>query len=62
MTILRNTDTGQARNCRLWLQIGTTAYVFGNPTPRNGLSYYGTRVEIGTPSHAFRVRLGKWAR
>jgi hypothetical protein len=62
MIILRNTDVGQARNCRLWLQIGTTAYVFGNPQPRNGFFYYGTRIEIGTPSCAFRVRLGKWAR
>lgn len=62
MTIVRNIESCQACNCRLWFQVGTTAYVFGNPRPRDGLSYYGTRVEIGTPSHAFRVRLGKWAR
>lgn len=62
MDILRSIDAGQARNCRLWVQVGATAFVFGRPAPRGDLSYYGTRVEIFTPSRAFRLRLGKWAR
>jgi hypothetical protein len=54
MQRFRNVAYGQWRGARFYLHIGTTCWVFGD---RPG--YSGTGVELFTPCHWFRFRIGR---
>jgi len=50
MMVMHNVVLTQAANCHICLQIGTTAYFFGERRGRG----YGMKIEIMTPEHTFR--------
>ena len=49
MKIKKNVICSQAKNCTLWLQIGTTAFIFGKG------KIFNKKVEILTPYYKFRI-------
>ena len=54
MRIVKNVEYLQAKNCRLCIHVGLTAFIFGE-----GWKGKATRVEIFTPLHRFRFSPAK---
>jgi hypothetical protein len=55
--VRRNIMFAQAKNCLLFIQVGTVGIFFGVGTRPKG---YGARVELFAPGRRFRVRHGCW--
>jgi hypothetical protein len=54
-----NTAFGQWANCLAFLHIGSLGIVLLSPCPfTNRARWYGTGVELFTPTRRFRFRLG----
>ena len=63
MRIKRNVESVQGRGVRLLIQVGSTAFLWGDvpDDPRKG-TLYPWRLEILTPAFRFRFRRSEWAK